>query len=35
MIVSVTAGVEHYAMAKTAAIIEVSGIAPDTTLVGK
>jgi quercetin dioxygenase-like cupin family protein len=31
MIVSVPAGVHHYAMAKTDAIIEVSGIAPDTT----
>lgn len=36
MIVAVPAGVHHYAMAKTDAIIEVSGIAPDTTtLVGK
>jgi|HubBroStandDraft_6_1064221.scaffolds.fasta_scaffold244050_2 quercetin dioxygenase-like cupin family protein len=30
-IVSVPAGLHHYAMAKTDAIIEVSGIGPDTT----
>lgn len=29
--ISIPAGVHHYAMAKTAALIEISGIGPDTT----
>jgi quercetin dioxygenase-like cupin family protein len=30
-VVSIPAGIHHYAMAKSAALIEISGIGPDTT----